>query len=131
MADKALLAAKHSGRDRVCVACEQGFEPVLPTEGPEGVEKRRFPRLTSQIKVRFVQLPELEGRVVTMDSTDIGPGGIAVRGPELHLRKSAYALVQLEEADGRCCRRSSGPAKRAPGSARRGSSSCGRGRRRR
>lgn len=97
MADRALLAAKQTGRDRVCIACEQGFEPVLSGDGPEGPNKRRFPRLTSQIKVRFVQLPELEGRVVTMDSTDIGPGGIAVRGPELHLRKSAYALVQLEE----------------------------------
>src|SRR6185503_9758927 len=86
LADKALLTAKRSGRDRVCVACEHGFEDLARLES-SGEEKRRFPRLSSQIRVRFIQLPDLESRVVTMQSTDIGPGGIKVRGPEMHLRK--------------------------------------------
>jgi diguanylate cyclase (GGDEF)-like protein len=94
LADEALLAAKRSGRDRVCLASGQGFDTLgLEEDAPS--EKRRFSRIRSQLPVRFVELPEFEGRAFSMSATDVSAGGIAVHGPRQPLKKNAYALVYL------------------------------------
>ncbi|MCC6747875.1 MAG: diguanylate cyclase [Deltaproteobacteria bacterium] len=99
LADRALLAAKRSGRGRTCLASGQGFtEPsgVLELADLEG-GKRRFPRVPAEIKVRYVELPDFQAHVVPAEATDISPGGIAVRDPERRLQQDGYALVYLEE----------------------------------
>ena len=95
LADEALLIAKTSGRDRVCLASGQSFDTLgLESDAPTH-EKRRSSRIRSQLPVRFVELPEFEGRVFSMSATDVSAGGIAVHGPERPLKKNAYALVYL------------------------------------
>jgi diguanylate cyclase (GGDEF)-like protein len=93
LADEALLRAKRTGRDRVCIASAEGFDG-LDVEGQSG-DKRRFARVRSRLPVRFVELPEFEGRAYTMSATDVSPGGIAVSGARTQLKKNAYALVYL------------------------------------
>jgi diguanylate cyclase (GGDEF)-like protein len=95
LADEALLLAKRSGRDRVCLASGQRFDTIGLEDDFEGDEKRRHSRIRSQLPVRYIELPEFEGRVVTMSSTDVSSGGIAVEGPPQALKKNAYALVYL------------------------------------
>jgi len=95
LADEALLIAKRSGRDRVCLASGQSFDSLgLETDGTSA-EKRQFARIRSQLPVRFVELPEFEARVFSMSATDVSAGGIAVAGPRHSLKKNAYALVYL------------------------------------
>jgi diguanylate cyclase (GGDEF)-like protein len=94
MADEALLRAKRTGRDRVCIASSEGFGD-LGDEIDSQNEKRRFSRIRSRLPVRYVELPELGGRVYTMSATDVSPGGIAISGPKHQLKKNAYALVYV------------------------------------
>ena len=95
LADEALLIAKRSGRDRVCLASGQGFDTLgLEPDRPSN-DKRRFSRIRSQLPVRFIELPEFEGRVFSMSATDVSVGGIAVQGPASSLKKNAYALVYV------------------------------------
>jgi diguanylate cyclase (GGDEF)-like protein len=95
LADEALLLAKRTGRDRVCLASGQRFDSIGLEDDFSGEEKRRFSRIRSQLPVRYIELPEFEGRVFTMSSTDVSSGGIAVQGPPQSLKKNAYALVYL------------------------------------
>src|SRR5204862_7690493 len=94
LADEALLRAKRTGRDRVCIASAEGFT-TLHDDSTSSDEKRRFSRVRSRLPVRFVELPEFEGKAYTMSATDVSPGGIAVTGPKQQLKKNAYALVYL------------------------------------
>jgi diguanylate cyclase (GGDEF)-like protein len=95
LADEALLIAKSTGRDRVCLASAEGFDTLAAADERAGREKRRFSRIRSQLPVRFVELPEFEGRTFSMSATDVSAGGIAVQGPSQPLRKNAYALVYV------------------------------------
>jgi diguanylate cyclase (GGDEF)-like protein len=94
LADEALLMAKRSGRDRVCLASADGFES-LSNEQQIQHEKRQFARIRSQVPVRFVELPEFEARVSELSATDVSAGGIALAGSPATLKKNAYALVYL------------------------------------
>ena len=94
LADEALLVAKTSGRDRICLASGESFD-TIGLEGDRPGEKRKFSRIRSQLPVRFIELPEFEGRAFTMSATDVSVGGIAVQGPSQPLKKNAYALVYL------------------------------------
>lgn len=95
LADEALLLAKSSGRNRVCLASGKGFDTLGLEQDFPGAEKRKFSRIRSQLPVRFVELPEFEGRMFSMSATDVSTGGIAVEGPRQPLKKNAYALVYL------------------------------------
>src|SRR5262249_9309811 len=95
LADEALLIAKRSGRDRVCLASGQRFDSIGLEQDAQGEEKRQFVRIRSQLPVRFVELPDFEAKVSAMSATDVSAGGIAVAGPRNSLRKNAYALVYL------------------------------------
>jgi diguanylate cyclase (GGDEF)-like protein len=95
LADDALLVAKSSGRDRVCLASGQDFGTLGLEQDPPPDEKRQHMRIRSQLPVRFVELPEFEGRVFNMSATDLSTGGIAVKGPRQSLKKNSYALVYL------------------------------------
>jgi len=94
LADEALLIAKQSGRDRVCLASATGFES-LEAEQSVPHDKRQFTRIRSQIPVRFVELPDFEVKVSDLSATDVSAGGIAVSGSPLSLKKNAYALIYL------------------------------------
>jgi diguanylate cyclase (GGDEF)-like protein len=94
LADEALLIAKQSGRDRVCLASADHFES-LSMENSVQHEKRQFARIRSQLPVRFVELPDFEARVSELSATDVSAGGIAVSGSPPTLKKNAYALVYL------------------------------------
>jgi len=95
MADDALLVAKQSGRDRVCLASGQSFDSLGLEQDPPSAEKRRHVRIRSQLPVRFVELPDFEAKVLAMSATDVSTGGIAVAGPRESLKRNAYALVYL------------------------------------
>ncbi len=95
LADEALLHAKRSGRDRVCLASGQSFDSLGLEQDTPGMEKRRFSRVRSQLPVRFVALPEFDARASTMSATDLSEGGVAVAGPRDSLNQNAYALVYI------------------------------------
>ena len=95
MADDALLVAKQSGRDRVCLASGQSFDSLGLEQDAPSEEKRRHVRIRSQLPVRFVELPDFEAKVLSMSATDVSTGGIAVAGPRESLKRNAYALVYL------------------------------------
>ena len=94
MADEALLMAKRSGRDRVCLASGQSFDTLGLDQDPPG-EQRRFQRIRSRLPVRFVELPDFEAKMSAMSAMDVSAGGIAVAGSPKTLKKNAYALVYL------------------------------------
>lgn len=102
LADHALLWAKRSGKDRVCLASSEGFTD-LGSESlyrpDEGNEKRKHLRIKSQLKVRYIELPEFATQVVDMDSVDVSAGGISIKGPGQHLKKNSYALVYLQDGE--------------------------------
>ncbi len=99
LADAALLAAKRSGRDRICMASEQSFDELDEGDGEGDGRGKRFRKVGAGLKVRYVELPLFEGRAMEMDTTDVSPSGIAVRGGGPHLKKNAYALVYIGDED--------------------------------
>src|SRR5262249_14395914 len=58
LADEALLLAKRSGRDRVCLASGQNFDTIGLEQDFGGTEKRRHSRIRSELPVRYIELPE-------------------------------------------------------------------------
>jgi diguanylate cyclase (GGDEF)-like protein len=97
-ADKALVIAKQSGRDRSCVAhgqAQASASGTIDTLAPPD-NSRRFPRIPAQLKMRFLPLPELEGKVIDLTTVDLSSGGVGIRGPASKLKTNSYALVFLE-----------------------------------
>jgi Diguanylate cyclase, GGDEF domain len=97
LADDALMVAKRTGRDLVCVAsARQVLEAVTPSDG----EKRRFPRIPTELEVRYLPLPDLAVRTIIMRAYDYSAGGVGVVTGAIGLKRSSYALVYLEHGAG-------------------------------
>ena len=97
LADQALLTAKRSGRDQVCMAAATAIQNLHDQlDFPEGGDKRRFPRIASRLRVRYVELPDFEGQLADASSLDVSAGGLALRDPERRLKPHSYALVFVE-----------------------------------
>ena len=102
LADQALLTAKSNGRDQVCMASADSFENVDINGiiSDDQQERRRFPRVRSELNVRYVALPDLQGQMAAARSIDFSGSGLAVTDPHRRLKKHSYALVFVEDAQG-------------------------------
>jgi diguanylate cyclase (GGDEF)-like protein len=99
-ADNALLAAKRSGRDRVCVAAGssvQNLEDRPEDIAPSAQDRRRFPRINTGFPVRYIELPDFESHLVSASTIDVSAGGMAVADPSRRLKTHTYALVFVED----------------------------------
>lgn len=100
LADRALLLAKQSGGNRVCVASNapSGTRAgVIDSSRDPETDKRGSPRLSAPGQVRYIPLPELEDRAIHLPSRDISAGGVGVEDPRGQLKHGSYALVMLED----------------------------------
>lgn len=98
LADQALLTAKRSGRDRICVSSDLRARPVMTRSDSE---QRGFPRIEANLAMRFLPLPLLEGRTLSLEVTDYASGGAGVKAPPgVALKADTHALVQFESGDG-------------------------------
>lgn len=100
LADRALFAAKRAGKDRVCLGTTDGITDMSShRERNVQEDKRRHPRIQSRMRVRYIDLPEFAARLVETESYNLSAGGIALIGPDQHIRKNGHALLYLQEGD--------------------------------
>jgi hypothetical protein len=94
LADEALLRAKQTGRNRTCVA---STGELTELKLGAGKDKRKSTRIQSNLRVRYLELPELPGRGSQLTAKDISAGGISLAMGSEQLKKNSYALVYLED----------------------------------
>ncbi|MBU1364177.1 MAG: diguanylate cyclase, partial [Gammaproteobacteria bacterium] len=98
-AAQALKSAKLGGTDQVCMAAGKSIQSLSELQIEQGQgEKRRFPRIATELKVRYVELPDFEGQMADATTINVNPGGISVEDPDRRLRKHLYTLVYVEDA---------------------------------
>ena len=96
LADQALLHAKRTGRNRVCVAIGGSIKTLEDLQKP--VEKRRFNRVNAEFKVKYVEIPDFTEQTQSFSTIDVSQGGLSVRGGK-SLQKNSYALVYMEDEE--------------------------------
>lgn len=97
LAFRAVRSAKDAGRDQMIVASGQAFESVFPAP-PSQDDKRRYPRIPSDLAVRYIELPDFEGHLAKSRSLNVNARGIAIEDPQKQLHRHSYALVYIEDA---------------------------------